>query len=142
MAFPLDAAGGFSPALRAAVVGSIAVLIPPLCALQLLVPNAATLLFPSWTPGPRGRGAGGIDLMGQRLIFVLGQLVVVVLALLPAGLVALGIVVGIGLFLGPVPAVLLAAMAVLLILAAELWLGLAWLGRRFEQLDVSADLQP
>jgi len=142
LSFPMGADDGFSPALRAAVAGSVAIIIPPLCALQLLVPNAATLVFPSWAPGPRVRGAGGIDLMGQRLIFVIGQLVVVVLALLPAGLVALGLIVGIGLLLGPVPAVLLAAVAVILILAAEVWLGLTWLGRRFERLDVSADLQP
>jgi hypothetical protein len=138
----VDGDTGFTPGLRAVVVGAIAVVIPPLCALQLLVPNAATLLFPSWAQSPRQRGAGGIDMMGQRLIFVLGQLVVVVLALLPAGLVALGTVVGAGLLLGPVAAVLLAAVAVLVILAAELWLGLTWLGRRFEKLDVSADLQP
>jgi hypothetical protein len=142
MAFPVDGDTGFTPGLRAVVVGAIAVVIPPLCALQLLVPNAATLLFPSWAQSPRQRGAGGIDMMGQRLIFVLGQLVVVVLALLPAGLVALGTVVGAGLLLGPVAAVLLAAVAVFVILAAELWLGLTWLGRRFEKLDVSADLQP
>ncbi len=140
MAFP-DGYAGFTPGVRAVVVVAVAVVIPPLCLLQLLVPNAATLVFPSWAPGPRPRGAGGIDMMGQRLIFVIGQLLVVGLAMLPAGLVALGIVVGIGLLLGPIPAVVLATGAVLLILAAELWLGLKWLGRRFEQLDVSADLQ-
>ena len=128
--------------LRLATAASLAALAPALCALQLLVPNAATLLFPSWAPGPRTRSGGGIDVMGQRLIFVFGQMLVMFLALLPAGLVAFGVYVVVRFIAGPVPAVLLSAPPVLAILLAELAAGLWWLGGRFEKLDLSADLQP
>ena len=60
---------------------------PPLCALQLIVPNAAMLLFPAWHEVTRNR-TGGIEMMGQRLIFVFGQLFVMVLLLAPAGGIA------------------------------------------------------
>ncbi len=128
--------------LRLAITASLAVLAPALCALQLLVPNAATLIFPAWAPGPRTRTGGGIDVMGQRLIFVFGQMLVMLLALLPAGLVAAGVFVVVRWIAGPLPAVLLAAPPVLAILLAELTAGLWWLGGRFEKLDLSADLQP
>lgn len=132
----------FTIGLRLSITASLAVLTPALCALQLVVPNAATLLFPSWAPGPRTRAGGGIDVMGQRLIFVFGQLLVMLLVLLPAGLAALGIYCGFELIAGPVPAVLLSTPPVLAILLAELGAGLWWLGGRFEKLDLAADLQP
>ena len=65
---------------------SAAIVLPMFNLISLLIPNAAVLLFPAWfqmgTEGPRG-----IEAMGQRLIFMLGQLVVFGLALIPAAIV-------------------------------------------------------
>jgi hypothetical protein len=39
-------------------------------------------------------------------------------------------------------AVILAAVAVILVLAGEIWCALWWLGERFEKLDLSSELRP
>ena len=77
----------FELADRLIIAACLAVIVPPLCALQLLIPNAAAVLFPGWFQSMRTRG-GGIEMMGQRLIFVFGQLLAVVVAILPAALLA------------------------------------------------------
>ncbi len=75
----------FTPGFRMTGALCLALVAPLLCLLQLMVPNGATLLFPSWAQATRTRERG-IDVMGQRIIFVLGQLLVVVIALIPAAL--------------------------------------------------------
>ena len=106
-----------------------------------LSPIFRGLVFPAWFQATRQRG-GGIDLMGQRVIFGLGQLLTMLLALLPAVLVA-GVVIFITQWLIGLPAaVLIAALTVIVILAGEIWCGLWWLGGRFEKLDLSAELRP
>jgi hypothetical protein len=129
-----------TPQLRLAALASISLILPAFCALQLLVPNGATLLFPAWAPTGRV-AANGMDVMGQRLIFFLGQFICLLMALLPAVLAG-----GITIFLtkwiiGVPAAVLVATVPVLAILLTELWLGLHWVGLRFEALDISAELR-
>jgi hypothetical protein len=116
--------------------------IPVLCALQLLVPNAATVLFPAWAQGMRNRTERGIEMMGQRLIFVGGQFLVLLFALLPAALGAFALIFATQWLIGPIAAVAVAAFAVLVILVAEVWCGLWWLGERFEKFDLSSELRP
>ncbi|MEO6569797.1 MAG: putative ABC exporter domain-containing protein [Opitutaceae bacterium] len=125
----------------------------PLIALQLLVLNGATLLFPGWFQS--GRNAGGIEVMGQRLIFFFGSVVVIFVALIPsimAGgavlLASYGFSTIVHFFregdtqaLSPW-ALLAAGLAALSILTAEVWCGIWWLGRRFEKFDLSAELRP
>jgi hypothetical protein len=45
------------------------------------------------------------------------------------------------LLIGPSAAVLLAVVPVLAVLVTELWLGVHWVGLRFEALDISAELR-
>jgi len=72
---------------RPIVAGCLAFVVPPLCALQLLIPNALALVFPGWYQAVRSRG-GGLEMVGQRLIFAFGQWLAVALAVLPAALLA------------------------------------------------------
>ena len=148
---------GFAPALRDFVRGCLApasrtlfavclaTLVPPVVALQLFVPNASALVFPAWFQATRQRGGGGgIDIMGQRLIFFFVQFLTMIFALLPAALAG-GATVFVACFVLPLPpiaGVWLAAVGVLAVLVGELWLGLYFLGRRFEHLDLSAELRP
>ena len=129
--------GGLTPGVRTTAALCLALLAPPLCLLQLMVPNAATLLFPSWAQTARGRG--GIDVMGQRLIFVAGQFAVIVVALLPA--VALGVLLWFAAHwvLGAPGSTAVATAGVLGVIGAEVCLGLWWLGRRFERFDLSSE---
>ena len=134
-----------TPTLRVTIALMLAPNIPVICALQLLVPNGAALLFPAWVQTMRNRTERGIEMLGQRIIFVAGQLLVVILALLPAALGAFVLFLGISWFVGPnadIPAVIVSGAAVLVILIAEFAAGVWWLGKRFEQFDLSAELRP
>ncbi len=115
-----------------------AIITPVVMANELLIPNAVPLLFPSWFQAVRTPG-GGIDLMGQRLIFGFGQVLVVLIALLPAVGTAALLVFVTQWIVGPAFAVIFATAAVALVLLAELGCGLWWLGGRFETFDLSTE---
>jgi ABC-2 type transport system permease protein len=134
-------AKSFSPALQHACAVGVGLIIPPLLALQLLVLNGATLIFPGWFQTSRNHG-GGIEVMGQRLIFLFGNLVVVLTALLPAAAAAALLIFSTQWLIGGTAAVVLATGLVLAVLIAEVWCGIWWLGERFEKFDLSAELRP
>jgi ABC-2 type transport system permease protein len=115
----------------------LAAVVPALCILQLLVPNASMLLFPGWLQS--GGTRGGVEVIGQRLILVAGQLVLLLLVLLPAVTAAFLIIAASSWILGAVPAILLATGAVLTVLGGEIAVGLWWLGERFERFDLSTE---
>ncbi len=128
--------------LRAGAALGLAVLTPPFVTIQLLVPNAAAVVFPAWAQTTGNRAEHGIEVMGQRIIFLVGQLLITSLALIPAAMAA-GVVFLIANWLiGFVTAAALAVAAVFVLLAAEAWLGVRWLGGRYEHFDLSAELRP
>ena len=128
--------------LRAGIAVALALIAPPLCAIQLLVPNAATLIFPAWSQATQQRGSGGLEVMGQRLIFLAGQLLVLVFALVPVAVGAAIAFFGAQWLIGTPAAALLALAIVLATLSAEVWLGLKLLGQVFERFDLSSELRP
>ena len=133
----------FTPDVRIAGGLAFAAITPVLVMLQLLVPNAAALVFPGWFQASRGRG-GGPEVVGQRMIFFIAQLFTMLAALAPAALMAaavIAILVG-WLHVWEVAAIGIAALGVFVVLAAEVWCGIWWLGQRFEKLDLSAELRP
>lgn len=134
-------ARSLTPALQTTCAVGIAAVAPPLLALQLLVLNGATLIFPGWFQTARGQG-GGIEVMGQRLIFIFGNLVVMLTALLPAACAAGLLIFCTQWLIGGTAAVILATVVVLAVLVGEVWCGIWWLGRRFEKFDLSAELRP
>ena len=137
MALPL------TPSVQWAIALGIAALTPFVCALQLLILNGATIIFPAWFHSLRAVGpGGGIELMGQRLIFVFGQFIVILTALLPASLTALALIFATQWLIGATAAIALATLVVLVVLAGEVWCALWWLGERFDRLDVSSELRP
>ena len=129
-----------TPAVRLTFALAIALVTPALVTLQLIVPNAAALLFPSWFQLTRTRG-GGPEVVGQRMIFFFAQVFTMAFALLPAGLAAVAAGFMFWWLLGPAGTVAIAALAVLAVLVGEAWCALWWLGRRFEKLDLSAELR-
>ena len=130
-----------TPTLRITGGVCLAVVIPPLVALQLLVPNAAVVLFPGWFQSGAAR-SGGIDVMGQRLIFGFGQMFVLLLALLPLVFSAVILVAAFYWIIGTTAAVIFATGAVLVVLIGEVWCGVWLIGERFEKLDLSAEGRP
>jgi len=118
----------------------IGLLVPPVVGLMSGIPFAATLYFPSWTSAV-GQTGGGVDVLGQRLMFAGGYLVVLAASLLPAALAAAGPYF-IVLFLSgsKAAALLVGAGTASLILFGELAGVVWWLGRRYEQFDLSVEL--
>ena len=120
---------------------SAAVIVGPLNLVSLLIPNAAALLLPAWFAGPASGGATrGIEVMGQRLIFLLAQFVALLVAVIPAALLAFITFTLVARPYLPAPAALpMAALVAALIFAAEAAGGLAMLGHWFEGYDLSAE---
>jgi len=127
---------GEHAALLLSIAFGAAVVLPLLDVLLLMIPNAAVLLFPSWIQTGKD-SPRGIEATGQRLVFALGQLLVLAVALLPAFGAFFGVLFLLKLALGYAAAVPFAALAAAIILAAEAGLGVMLLGRLFERFDVS-----
>jgi hypothetical protein len=132
---------GLEKSLRLGIACGAAVLIPVLNFITLQVPNAAVLLFPAWFQASK-EGAQGIEATGQRLIFLLGQLLAFALTLIPATIVFLVVFFLARFALGLPVAIPLASLSAAVVLAGEAALGLRLLGWLFERFDVSAELNP
>lgn len=131
-----------TPALRTVGATGIALLVPLLCMTQLLIVNTAAVLFPAWMRSSANRGPQGIEVMGQRILFMVGQILALTLMLVPVFIVG-----ALAFFVGRLAAgdLIAAGVAVLLgavILAAEVTAGIFLLGGRFERLDLSEELRP
>ncbi len=125
---------------RLSLATGASIVCPALNLISLLVPNAALLIFPAWLQTGPG-GPQGIEATGQRLIFLLGQLLVFSLALVPGAAAALGAYFLATLTLPPAVAVPFAGAAAAALLFVEAGLGMAGLGKLFERLDVAAELR-
>jgi hypothetical protein len=131
---------GFSVSERLAALLAGAMAAPALLAVTTLIQNAAVLFFPAWiTVGPAR--AAGVEMIGQRLVTMVGSQLLLVIALIPpvvVGMVAVAIagVAGItGVWLA-VPG----AAALAVTLAFEARLAVVWLGRKFERMDPAAEI--
>lgn len=120
----------------AAAIGA-APLVPPLCGLLLCLPFAGVLLFPGWIGRPRG--GGGVEVMGQRLIFFGAYALVLVVSLLPAVLVGGLVATPAWWIAGPALGLPVFGLVGAVVLAAELTMAVRWLGRRIERYDLSLE---
>ncbi|HET7125741.1 MAG TPA: putative ABC exporter domain-containing protein [Lysobacter sp.] len=130
----------FTTAQVVAAALGMALLAPPLFGLMLCVPFAGMLVFPAWivAPGSSGRG---IEVMGQRMVFMLGYLLTVLLAALPAAVLG-GLCFLLGNWLGGMAvAMLAAAVGASAVFAFELAVALRLLGRRIDRFDLSQELR-
>jgi hypothetical protein len=126
-------------AVRLSVALAAVIVLPFIDLMALLIPNASVLFFPAWfqlgKDTPRG-----FETMGQQLILMFGQLLVLGLGLVPAG-VAFTLFLSGGSFLHwPLLGVVLGAFAAAIILAVEAGIGIKLLGGAFERFDVSGEL--
>jgi hypothetical protein len=124
--------------MMAACFGA-ALIAPMLNLITLQIPNASVLLFPAWFQAGKA-GAQGIEATGQRIIFMFGQLLIFLLALVPAAIVFALVFFLLKIWLDLAIALPAASAAAALVLAAEGALGLLVLGRLFERFDVSAEI--
>lgn len=131
---------GFSVSDRVAALLAGAIAAPGLLAITTLIQNAAVLFFPAWiTIGPQR--AAGVEMIGQRLVTMVGSQVLLVVALVPAvvaGMVAVAVG-GLADITGVWRAVP-GAIALAVTLAFEAKLAVTWLGRKFERMDPAAEI--
>lgn len=132
-------AHSLAPAQILEISFAAAINFPFLNLISLLIPNAAVLMFPAWFHLGKS-GPQGIEATGQRIIFFLGQVLVLAISLLPAGIAFWGIFFLTGLLAGVGVAIPVAALASALILACEAALGVKLLGALFRRFDLSAEL--
>lgn len=129
-----------TPGIRVATGIGLMLIVPPVVMLQLLVPNTAALIFPSWFEATRTRG-GGPEVMGQRMIFLFAQLLTVILVLIPAAIVG-AIVIWLASHVASMPISILAGvLPVVVVLFGEVILWGWRLGGRFEAIDVAEELR-
>ena len=123
---------------RLVVAFGAGLLVPVVNLLQMLIPNAAVLLWPGWMLSERG-GHGGIEVMGQRLILLFGQVVVFLLAATPAAGLFAVVFLLLQFMAGWQFALLAASLLAAALLMVEAVLGILLLGRWFERFDVAAE---
>ena len=117
----------------------LVVLGPGLTGLGFCVHGAAALFFPAWLVSGTALKRGGFEVLGQQMIVLFGQALVMLVAVVPAAIVGAFVYFGVaylgGAWLG-FSAMAFAAAAVLLTeIGASIWLlGMAW-----EQLDLSVE---
>lgn len=110
----------------------------PICAMQLLIRNAAAVLFPGWSMRSQDDPKGFV-VMGQRLIFLASNLFVLGLALIPSAIIVLlGWLIS-GHF-SSTAALPLATVPAVALLFGEVWLGIKLLGAQFEKIDVTNEM--
>jgi len=117
---------------------AMALLLPLLDCLTLLIPNAAVLLFPAWFQAGK-EGTQGIEAMGQRIILMLGQVLVFAVTLVPVAIVFGAVLFLLNLVLSFGLAIPLASVAAAMVLGVEIALGVRLLGWLFERFDVADD---
>src|SRR5665213_199178 len=129
---------GGKTSLWLAIVAGAAFVLPVLDFLLMLIPNAAVLLFPSWIQSGKD-SPRGVEATGQRLILAVGQLLALLLALVPGALAFSVVYFPLKIFLGPVAPVPFATLAAALVLAVEAGFGVMLLGKLFERFDVTEE---
>ena len=106
--------------------------------LALLIPNAAVLLLPGWFQS-RTDTPQGIEVTGQRLLLFFAQVILIGVAVVPAGLAfALGfapLYFAGALTIAPLAGALLAAIT----MAAEIFGGVWAVGKLFDRFDLAAE---
>ena len=124
--------------LRLAVALSAAIVLPCVDFIALLLPNAAALIFPAWVQLGKDTPRG-FETMGQQLILMFGQIIVLTLSLLPAALAGTVSYLAVWWVSGKLvaAAVVPGALAAGLVLATEAAFGVWLLGKAFERFDWS-----
>ena len=119
---------------------TILLLTLPVCAIQLIIRNAVPVLFPGWAVRSKEEPRGFV-MTGQRLVTLAGNLLVLVVALVPAAIVFLPSLWVAHKFFADNPVfVAVATMPAVGVLVAEAWLGVKALGAQFENIDVSNEM--
>ena len=115
---------------------AIALLTPAINLTLMIIPTAATLLFPAWFKPSEG-ATPGLEMMGIRIVMVVGQFIALLLALIPAAILGAAAWMSASMLGASLFAPLAGATAAAITLGVEACLGVVWLGRIFDHFDPS-----
>ena len=135
-AFSAAAFPGVTIGTRLSLCGAAFLLAPALIGAQLIVHNAAAVLFPAWVQTGRQRSRG-IDSLGQRLILFGGVMLALIVVAGPGAIVGGLVAFVFYRWIGVAVAVPAAALC-LTVVAMEMLLATEALGRAYERIDLSA----
>lgn len=129
----LAVAGAFDLPTAALLVAAAVLLLPLVNALALLIQNLLALLYPSWVR-LGGEDSGGIEVVGQNMIVMIGTVLLLGVAAIPPLLA--GVVVGapLTMLIGEAAA-LAGGLSAAVAAAAEVVLITVWLGRLYDRTD-------
>jgi hypothetical protein len=130
---------GVPLASKLAIALTAAIVLPCVDFLAMLIPNASVLLFPAWfqlgKEAPRG-----FETTGQQLILMFGQILVLLISLIPAGIAFAVLFFMAHWLVGWEPGLLLGGIGGAAVLAFEGFLGIKLLGGIFERFDLSEEV--
>jgi len=134
----LDSQTSGQPGTIVSLGVAAALVAPALNLLGLLIPNAAVLLLPAWFLTDKTVPTG-IEATGQRILLLLGQLLVLGLGVVPAAIAFSLVLLLFNWLAGWWLAAPLAGLSGALVLLVEVAFAVALMGRWFQNLDVSAE---
>jgi ABC-2 type transport system permease protein len=115
------------------------IFVIPICAVQLLIQNAAVVFFPAWA-NPSKEDVKGFVATGQRMLVLACYLIVLSIILLPPAAIFVPTVLFSAHFLRGTP--IFAALTTLVpigVLLGEIYLAVKLLGGQFERIDLSEE---
>jgi len=113
----------------------------PVCAAQLLIRNAVAVFFPAWAVRSKDDVRGFVA-TGQRLIVLVGNLLVLAALLVPAGILFLPALWAAYRFFGGSALVLaISTIPSAALSIAQVWFGIHLVGEQFDRLDASNEIQ-
>ncbi len=116
------------------------VFIVPVSAIQLLIQNGAMILLPAWSMNVDG--VRGLTALGQRMLMLLGSLLTLLIAVLPAAAIFIGSLFGFSKLFGQSPlTILISALPAAAILVGEIAIAHRFLAAQFEEIDIANDLE-
>ena len=122
-------------------VVSAIVFIVPISTIQLLIQNGATILLPAWNTSTPSDSQRGFTAMGQRMLLLLGNLLTLALALLPAALLFFPSLWLTYKIVGHSPAgILVATIPAAAVLIIEIFIAHKFLAAQFEDIDIANDM--
>ena len=114
----------------------------PLIGAQLVIRNAAPILLPAWALRSKEDVRGFVN-TGQRLVMLVGNLILLAIVLVPAFLLFMpALILANHFFAGNPIALALASVPSVAVLTIEVYIGVKVLGAQFEKIDVTNDLDP
>jgi hypothetical protein len=112
----------------------------PICAAQLVIRNAVVVLLPGWAVRS-AEDQRGFVVVGQRLVMLVGNIIVLTLALLPAALLFIpAFLLSRAYFSGSAAVLAIATVPSVALLAFEVWMAIRFLGAQFDKVDVTTEV--